>query len=206
MSQQEIEAVVARHAEQETLYDQPEENRRKVRVTGPFTVESLSPHRTLEPSGTEGEVAESTEDFLPTILENLRKAGVENTVKQEHLNFDWLDASAGTWIHARGAFTDADGAERTIAVSVGPEYGTVDADHVREAAKEASRGPGANLLLVCAFAFDANAGETAKEFAPSEGSGWAVATDERKLGKLRVLKKSVVPALAETMTVTRLWA
>jgi adenine-specific DNA-methyltransferase len=196
MSREEIEAAIARHAEQETLYDQPQESRKKVRVTGPFTVESLSPHRTLEPSAADGEVAESTEEFLPTILDNLRKAGVQNTVREEHLSFDWLEPSAGTWVHARGAFADADGSERSAAVSVGPEYGTVDADHVREAAKEASRAAGADLLLVCAFAFDATAGETAKDFAPSEGSGWAVATEERKLGKLRVLLVRMNPDLA----------
>jgi adenine-specific DNA-methyltransferase len=196
MTKETIEAAIARHAEQETLYDQPQESRRKVRVTGPFTVESLSPHRTLEPSAADGEVAESTEEFLPTILDNLRKAGVQNTVREEHLSFDWLEPSAGTWVHARGAFADADGSERSVAVSVGPEYGTVDADHVREAAKEASRAAGADLLLVCAFAFDATAGETAKDFAPSDGSGWAVAAEERKLGRLRVLLVRMNPDLA----------
>ncbi len=196
MSREQIEAAIAKHAEQETLYDQPREDRKKVRVTGPFTVESLSPHRTLEPPDTNGEVAPSTEEFLPTILDNLRKAGVQNTVKQEHLSFDWLDAAPGTWVHARGAFTDAEGADRTVAVSVGPEYGTVDADQVREAAKEASRAAGADLLLVCAFAFDASAGETAKEFAPSADAGWAVAAEERKLGRLRVLLVRMNPDLA----------
>jgi adenine-specific DNA-methyltransferase len=195
MSKEEIKTAIARHAEQETLYDQPQESRKKVRVTGPFTVESLSPHRTLEPAA-DGEVAESTEEFLPTILENLRKAGVQNSVKQEHLDLDWLEPSAGMWVQARGAFTDAGGAERSVAVSVGPEYGTVDADQVREAAKEASRGAGADLLLVCAFAFDATAGETAKDFAPSDDSGWAVAAEERKLGKLRVLLVRMNPDLA----------
>jgi adenine-specific DNA-methyltransferase len=194
MSREAIEAAIARHADQETLYDQPAEDRKKVRVTGPFTVESLSPHRTLEPAD-ELEVAESAVAFVPAILDNLRKAGVENTKKAEHLRFDWLDASAGTWVHARGAFTDADGAERTVAVSIGPEYGTVDADHVREAAKEASRATGADLLLVCGFAFDASAGETANDFAPSDGSGWAVAAEERKLGRLRVLLVRMNPDL-----------
>jgi len=196
LTRAETEAAIARHAEQETLFDQPQEDRNKVRVTGPFTVESLSPHRTLEASDTDTEVAESGIEFVPMILENLRKAGVQNTVKQEHLNFDWLDPYAGTWVHARGAFTDADDAERTVAVSVGPEYGTVDADQLREAAKEASRGAGADLLLMCAFAFDATAGETAKEFQPAEGSGWAVAAEERKLGKLRVLLVRMNPDLA----------
>ncbi len=196
LSREEIQTVIARHAEQEILLDQPEEDRKKVRVTGPFTVESLSPHRTLEPVDTAEGAAESGVEFVPTILENLRKAGVQNTIKQEHLNFDWLDPYAGTWVHARGAFTDAGDAERTVAVSVGPEYGTVDADQVREAAKEASKGAGTDLLLVCAFAFDATAGETAKEFQPAEGSGWAVAAEERKLGKLRVLLVRMNPDLA----------
>ncbi|MCC6222495.1 MAG: site-specific DNA-methyltransferase [Thermoleophilia bacterium] len=195
MSREEVEAAIARHADQETLHDQPQEDRKKVRVTGPFTVESLSPHRTLDPAATE-EVAASGAEFVPTILENLRKAGVQNTVRQEHLRFDWLDSHAGVWVHARGAFTDADGAERTVAVSVGPEYGTVDADQVREAAKEASKGAGADLLLVCGFAFDASAGETAKEFQPADGSGWAVAAEERKLGKLRLLLVRMNPDLA----------
>jgi adenine-specific DNA-methyltransferase len=196
MSRDEIDAAIARHAEKEILYDQPQEDRKKIRVTGPITVESLSPHRTLEPANELDELAESTTEFVPTILDNLRKAGVENTVKSEHLRFDWLDPHAGLWVHARGAFTDADGAERTAAISVGPEYGTVDADQVREAAKEASKGAGADLLLMCAFAFDATAGETAKEFHPAEGSGWAVAAEERKLGKLRVLLVRMNPDLA----------
>jgi adenine-specific DNA-methyltransferase len=196
MGDAQIKAAIDKHAERETLYDQPEEDRRKVRVTGPFTVESLSPHRTLEQDAADSGVSVSTEEFVPTILDNLRKAGVENTVKQEHLNFDWLDASSGTWIHGRGAFSDANGEERTVAVSVGPEYGTVDADQVREAAKEASRGVGADLLLVCAFAFDATAGTTAKEFAPPDESGWAVAAEERKLGRLRVLLVRMNPDLA----------
>ncbi len=195
MSREQIEAAIARYADPVTLRDQPQQDRKKIRVTGPFTVESLSPHRTLEPADDLEDLAESTLDFVPTILDNLRKAGVENTVKTEHLRFDWLDPSAGVWVHARGAFTDADGAERTVAISIGPEYGTVDADQVREAAKEASKGAGADLLLVCGFAFDASAGETAKEFAPEDGSGWAVAAEERKLGKLRVLLARMNPDL-----------
>jgi adenine-specific DNA-methyltransferase len=191
-----ISIAIARYAEQEILYDQPQEDRNKVRVTGPFTVESLSPHRTLESADTAEEVTSSGAEFVPTILENLRKAGVQNTVKQEHLDFGWLEPFAGVWVHARGAFSDAEGVERSVAVSVGPEYGTVDADQVRQAGKEASKGTGADLLLVCGFAFDATAGESAKEFQPSDGSDWAVATEEKKLGRLRVLLVRMNPDLA----------
>jgi len=90
MSRQETEAAIARHAELEVLHDQPQEDRKKVRVSGPFTVESLSPHRTLQPADELERLAEPSVDFVPAIVENLRKAGVQNTVKQEHLRFDWL--------------------------------------------------------------------------------------------------------------------
>jgi adenine-specific DNA-methyltransferase len=194
MSREEIDASIGRHADHETLLDQPEEDRSKIRVTGPFTVESLSPHRTLDASDPVADPVGAA--FVPTILENLKKAGVQNTIKQDHLSFDWVEAYPGVWVNARGGFTDGAGTERTVAVSVGPEYGTVDADHVREAAKEATKGSGADLLLICAFAFDATASETAKEFQPSQDDGWAVAADERRLGKLRVLLVRMNPDLA----------
>ena len=45
--QKEIDASIAAKAEYEYLYDKPYEDKKKVRVAGPFTVESLSPHRVL---------------------------------------------------------------------------------------------------------------------------------------------------------------
>jgi adenine-specific DNA-methyltransferase len=194
LNKAEVDIAIARNADHEALLDQPEEDRSKIRVTGPFTVESLSPHRTLDASEPSADPIGA--DFVPTILDNLKKAGVQNTIKQDHLNFDWMEAYPGLWVNARGAFTDSESLERTVAISIGPEYGTVDADHIREAAKEAIRGSGTDLLLVCAFAFDATASETAKEFQPSQGDGWAVAADERRLGKLRVLLVRMNPDLA----------
>jgi adenine-specific DNA-methyltransferase len=72
-----------------------------VRVTGPFTVESLSLHRTIaddEPRPvmeTTG-IAHDAGSFEATILDNLRKAGVQNTVANGRLNFDRLEPFAGT--------------------------------------------------------------------------------------------------------------
>ncbi len=71
------------------------------------------------------------------ILDNLRKAGVQNTVKNERLVFDRLEPLAGTWLQASGSYTDADGKSRRVAVSIGPEHGTVGPNQVKEAAKEA---------------------------------------------------------------------
>lgn len=198
MNPAEIDAAIARHADPEELIDQPYENSGAVRVVGPFTVESLSPHRVLDSE--EQPISEETREdgtpFATTVLENLCKAGVQNTVRQEHLDFDWLEPFAGSWVHARGEFTDADGTSRTVAVSIGSEHGTVGAEQVKEAAKEALKGAGVDLLLVCAFAFDAHAGEIAKEFQPDATSGWAVAAEEKRIGKLPLLLVRMNPDLA----------
>lgn len=81
-------------------------------------------------------------------------------------------------------------------MSLGPEYGTVSADQVREAAKEAVKGVGFDLLLVCGFAFDAAGPEVAKEFKPETDGGWAVTAEERKFGKLPVLLVRMNPDLS----------
>jgi adenine-specific DNA-methyltransferase len=168
--QQEIDASIARHADTELLYDQPYEDKKRLRVTGPFTVESLSPHRVLAP---EVELPESEQaaqreanlgQFEAMILDNLKKAGVQNTIKNERLKFDRLEPYAGEWLHAEGEYTEADGTVRRAAVCLGPEYGTVGPDLVKEAAKEAVKGMGFDLLIVCGFAFDPHVSEEAKRF------------------------------------------
>ncbi len=98
------------------------------------------------------------------IIENLRKAGVQNTKKDERLKFDRLDPFAGTWIHATGQYTDSDGKAKRVAVSIGPEHGTVGSLQVKEAAKEAVQGVGFDVLIVCGFAFDPHVSEEAKRY------------------------------------------
>ena len=100
------------------------------------------------------------------ILDNLRKAGVQNTVKQERLTFDRLDPYAGTWIQAEGEYTESSTTKR-VAVSIGPQYGTVGQEQVREAAKEAMRmrePASVDLLIVCGFAFDASISEETRRY------------------------------------------
>ena len=107
MTRDQINAAIARHAETETLYDQAYEDNKCVRVCGPFSVESLSPHRVLSTSdenqdGTASEQdGRKQQDFSTMILENLKKAGVQNTRKRERLIFDRLDPYAGRWLHGR---------------------------------------------------------------------------------------------------------
>jgi adenine-specific DNA-methyltransferase len=195
MPREEIEAAIKRHAEQEVLHDQPLEDRSRVRVTGPFTVEALSPHRALDPVEAEP-TADGRSDFVPTIIDNLRKAGVQNTRKEERLQFAWLEPHAGTWVHARGSFEDADGTERTVAVSIGPEYGTVGEQQVRDAVLESMRGVGVDLVLVCGFAFEASTSEVVDELRPETREGFATAAEERRIGRQRVLLVRMNPDLS----------
>ena len=193
MDRDEIDRIIARHADTEVLVDQPYEDGRRVRVTGRFTVESLSPHRVLDASE-EAPASELDEghQFVPMILGNLRKAGVQNTVKDERIKFDLLEPFAGEWLNAAGEYLDKAGNAQRVAISIGPEHGTVGPLQVKEAAKEALRGAGFDLLIVCGFAFDARAGESAKEFA----GGGAIVEETRQLGRLPVMLARMNPDLA----------
>jgi adenine-specific DNA-methyltransferase len=184
MSREQIDATVRRHADSVVLYDQPCEDRGVVRVTGPFTVESLSPHRVL-PAGGEvpgGHVTASPSSFVHIILDNLRRAGVQNTRRKERLVFDRLDPYPGEFLQAEGSYTEG-GRTRRAALCVGPEFGTVGPDLLADAAREARRGSGFDLLLVCGFAFDPHAAEKAREI-------------EKEGGRLKVLLVRLNPDLA----------
>lgn len=185
MTREQVDVAIAKHADNETLYDQPYEDNKRVRVCGPFSVESLSPHRVLSTSDenqdntvTETE-AHKQQDFATMILENLKKSGVQNTRKDERLTFDRLDPYPGTWLHAAGEYTDASGKRRRVAVSLGPEHATVGPQQVKEAAKEAVQGVGFDMLIVCGFAFDPHVAEEVKRY-----------------GKLIVLPAKMNPDLA----------
>jgi adenine-specific DNA-methyltransferase len=194
MSRRTIDDEITRSAEQELLVDQPYEDSKRIRVSGRFTVESLSPHRTLDASFTNG--FQDEESFVSTIIDNLQASGVQNTFRGERLTFDSLEPYASDGLlHAHGTITDAEGHDRTVAVMIGPEHGTVSPDMVKDAAREALKGTGFDILVVCGFAFEAYASETAKEFAPS-GDGFVAAEDERKMGRLRVLLTHMNPDLA----------
>jgi adenine-specific DNA-methyltransferase len=202
--QKEIDDSVSRHAETELLFDQPYEDGKRIRVTGPFTVESLSPHRVLsadekQPVTGAGTRREATGvQFETMILDNLRKAGVQNTRRSERLVFSRLEPFAGGWLQAAGEFTDASQKVRHVAVSIGPEHGTVGQQQIQEAAKEAVKGIGFDLLLVLGFSFDAHASETAKEVSPKglKPEQGFVGEWEDTYGKLPVLLVRMNPDLA----------
>lgn len=170
MKREDIERAIARRAESELLYDQSLEDPKRIRVTGPFTVESLSPHRVLSteeerPTSEKEAQRDSTSgQFSTLVIENLLKAGVQNSKKKERLKFDDLRPYPGIWVNATGSFTDTDGKSKRVAVSIGPEHGTVGPLQVKEAAKEAVKGLGHDILIVCGYAFDPSVNEEAKQY------------------------------------------
>lgn len=197
MSRTEIDAAVRRHAEFEFRHDKPYEDTKKVRVSGPFTMESLSPHRSLAfvgsavdgPGALKAGNAELREDasFEQMILANLRAAGIQNGRKGERLTFDSMDTYAGSFIQAVGEREEtADGAPRRVGITIGPQYGTVGPSFIKDAAREANRAGDLDLLCVLAFAFDPAVLGTGDDYVTSE-EGFANVAAERRLGRVPVL-------------------
>jgi adenine-specific DNA-methyltransferase len=170
--QKEIDASIAAKAEYEYLYDKPYEDNKKVRVAGPFTVESLSPHRVLgvdendnliDPLLSKNLSPEAT-DFVQMILDNLKTAGVQQPRKDDKINFTSLLPWPGYWICAEGRYSEDEtqaGKEKRAAIFIGPEFGTVSRPDLVEAAREASEAA-FDVLIACAFNYDAHSSEFTK--------------------------------------------
>ena len=181
MARHEIDQAISRHADYEVLHDQPLEDKSRVRVAGPFTVESLSPHRSVSFDEAEGLKSipddEASPSFEHSILANLRAAGIQNGRRNERLVFESIDAHPGAYIQAIGTQRESGDA---VAISVGPQYGTVSAGFIKEAAREAIDS-GVPLLAVLGFSFDPNLG------VESDEGGFAAVAGIRDLGKVKVL-------------------
>lgn len=168
--QKTIDASIAAKAEFEYLYDKPCADSKRVRVAGPFTVESLSPHRVLgvdendelidtaaEP---EAEYA-AKQSFPQMILENLKAAGVQQAHKEGRISFTALTAWPGEYICGEGKYDEGEGnsaRQRRAAIFIGPEFGTVTRVDLVAAAREA-RDAGFDVLIACAFNYEAHTTE-----------------------------------------------
>lgn len=164
--QQEIDASIAAHADQEYLYDVPYENSQKVRVTGPFTVESTSPHRVLMAADDEaasglpvaGPKTEDYYDFTRVVLDNLERAGVQQVEKSGRLEFDSIQPWPGRRICAEGIYQDGEAEDaRTVraGIFIGSEFGTMSRPDIAAAAREAMDAD-FEVLVSCAFSYDAH--------------------------------------------------
>jgi len=174
--QQEIDASIAAKAEFEYLYDKPYEDKKKVRVAGPFTVESLSPHRVMsvdendeliDPLAAKQAAGDAT-GFAEMILENLRTAGVQQAHKTDKINFTALSPWPGHYVCAEGRYLEGE-IEKRAGIFIGPEFGTVQRADLVDAARECGDA-GFDILIACAFSYDAHS------------------TELDKLGRIQVLK------------------
>ena len=175
--QREIDASIAARADFEYLYDRPYEDRSKVRVAGPFTVESISPHRVLgvdENGDVIDGVAEAKGvygtgyDFGQVILENLKRSGVQQAHKEDRVNFTSLTNWPGRLVCAEGRYVEGATGEddetaptspvKKAGIFIGPEFGTVSRPDLVEAAREAAEC-GFDVLIACAFNYDAHTTE-----------------------------------------------
>ena len=165
--QQEIDKSIAAKAEFEYLYDKPYDDKKKVRVAGPFTVESLSPHRVLGVDEDDELIDPLKEDspeygksFPQMILENLKTAGVQQAHKDDRITFTALIPWPGELVCAEGRYMEGE-TEKRAAIFVGPEFGTVQRADLVAAAREAGDAT-FDVLIACAFNYEAHATEFSK--------------------------------------------
>ena len=187
--QREIDASIAARADVEYLYDKPYTDPARVRVAGPFTVESLSPHRVLPAS--EEELIETLDaadgarspadadlagqDFAAIVIDYLKAEGVKQQAKGDRITFESIAPWPGNFIGATATFIEGEnGPERRAAILIGPEYGTVGRQDLVAAAREAVDNR-FDVLIACAFNFDAHSSEL------------------DKLGSLTILKARINP-------------
>jgi adenine-specific DNA-methyltransferase len=180
--QKEIDASIAAKAEFEYLYDKPYEDKKCVRVAGPFTAESLSPHRVLamEEYAVAGARQPQTEyaakaDFATVMLEHLKTSGVQQAHKENRIIFTSIAGWPGDYVCGEGRYMEGT-KERRAGIFIGPEFGTVSRPDLVAAAREAADA-GFDVLVACAFNFDAHSAEF------------------DKLGRVPVLKARMNPDL-----------
>ena len=168
--QKEIDASIAAKADYEYLYDKPYDDSKKVRVAGPFTVESLSPHRVLtvdeddnlvDPMKVAKKDSSDETGFVNMVMENLKTSGVQQAHKEDKIDFTSITPWPGHFICAEGRYTEGNEdavTEKRAAIFIGPEFGTVSRPDLVAAAREAGDAD-FDVLIACAFNYDAHSSE-----------------------------------------------
>ncbi|WP_443982501.1 site-specific DNA-methyltransferase [Xylanibacter rarus] len=148
--------------DEEILYDQPKEDKKKIRVAGPFTVETLQSFNVVNPDDIGVEERNEAEEFQEQIFAHLKSSGIRNGAKDEQAIFYNLEAVANPYLNAKGYYKDAEGKERLAYFHIGPKFGTVSKRAVSEALKEfrpIAQNEGASWLCILGFSFEDNINE-----------------------------------------------
>ena len=162
-----IDKSIAAKAEYEYLYDKPYADNSKVRVAGPFTIESLLPYRNLivdENDEVKDPLAinpvedyKEVKDFGAMILDELKRSGVQQSDKKNRITFESLEPIPGRYICAKGRYLRG-GKSVEAGVFIGPEFGTVERTDLVSALREAGT-LGVDEVISCAFSYEASVGE-----------------------------------------------
>ena len=146
--------------EMEVLYDQPEVDKRKLRVSGPFTVETLQSFNVIPPEELDHRTDEAEENrlFQERVFSHLETSGIRNGDRSQKAVFHGMESVASPYLHARGYYTDSDGEERLVYFHIGPKFGTVSKQAVNESVKEMRKrlSEGASWLVLLGFSFEDN--------------------------------------------------
>lgn len=143
----------------ETLFDQPDADKKKLRVAGPFTVETLQSFEPLAPEQLNAANADmdNVQRFTDRIFEHLKTAGIKNGDRNETAVFSRVDIinDAEGALHAEGWYDTAQG-ERKAYLVIGPQFGSVSKAAVNAAVKACSRRADADWLVILGFAFESD--------------------------------------------------
>lgn len=161
----------------ETLYDQPVQDKKLLRVSGPFTVETLQNFEPISPEDLDDEVRVNEEEgaFEEVIKQHLTSAGIKNGRKDEMVVFRSVELLSHSYLHAEGFYVTESGEQKAY-FHIGPKFGTVSKGAVNEAVKECRQRGDAGWLIILGFSFESDI----------EGS-----TQTMSMGKFEVTKTRI---------------
>ncbi len=184
----------------ETLYDQPIEDKSKLRVSGPFTVETLQNFEPISPEDLDDEVRVNEEEgaFEEVIKQHLLSAGIKNGRKDEMVVFRSVELLSHSYLHAEGFYMNGVG-EKKAYFHIGPKFGTVSKTAVNEAVKECRQRGDAGWLIILGFSFESDI----------EGSTQTMSMGKFEVTKVRIhddllqegLKKKPAKSAASFVTI-----
>lgn len=161
----------------ETIYDKPYDDKKRIRVSGPFTVETLQNYEPVSPFELDDEISVNEDEgaFEEVIKQHLLSAGIKNGRKDEHVVFKSVELLSHSYLHAEGFYMNGVG-EKKAYFHIGPKFGTVSKTAVNEAVKECRTRGDANWLIILGFSFESDI----------EGS-----TQTMSMGKFEVTKARI---------------
>jgi adenine-specific DNA-methyltransferase len=192
----------------ETLYDQPEQDKKLLRVSGPFTVETLQNFEPISPEDLDHEVRVNEEEgaFEEVIKQHLISAGIKNGRKDEMVVFRSVELLSHSYLHAEGFYMkeapstlERAGGEAKAYFHIGPKFGTVSKTAVNEAVKECRQRGDAGWLIILGFSFESDI----------EGSTQTMSMGKFEVTKVRIhddllqegLKKKPAKSAASFVTI-----